>query len=1070
MKTRLNGILTLLLVLIVQISFAQEKTVSGTVSDNSGALPGVSVLIKGTTTGTETDFDGKYTIKVKTGDVISFSYLGYVTLERTVGSSNTINVTLAEDSNVLDEVVVVGYGTSTKQSFTGTAKVVKAAVLENKSVSNISQALAGEIAGVNVITSSGQPGTSATVRIRGFGSVNGNRAPLYVVDGVPFFGALNSINPSDIESTTVLKDATATAIYGARGANGVILITTKTGKNGVSTMEVDVKTGVNFSLIPRYDLITSPEEYIEVAWASMGGRGENFGNDAATYANTYLFSSRGIDPKYNLWNVASASELIDPTTGKVRSGVTRKYNPENWQDLGFQSSIRTEANLKMSGGNDKTKYFSSFGYLDDIGYVINSKFKRVSTRLNLTHKPKEWLTASTSLGYTLGETVNNGQTNDSGSIFWFADNIPSIYPVYERDANGALIPDLVYGGNVFDYGVGRGFGALTNSIGDATHNFRGNKRHSLNGNFSFDIKFSENLSFQTKYGIQYYNQISNTYNNPFYGSGAPADVAGSLTKGFNTAVAQNFLNMFTYKNTFGDHSIQVLLAHETNQWKRSTSSVRKTTIVNLNNGITDLDNYIKAPTPASGQTDETALESFFAQANYNFNGKYFATGSIRRDGSSRFANQKWGTFGSVGLAWLVSEEDFFSDVSVVDYLKAKVSYGLVGDQAGVGFYSGQDTYSINNLDGGISLGVRAKQNPDLTWETSKMFQAGIEFGILKNRIEGSFDYYLKDTDDLIFNRRVGPSVGDALLTVNDGSLRNSGFEFDVTGHIIDKKDYKLDFTINGAALSNELTAMPIDPATGEQKVLDQNGNYGRAVGHSIFDFYMREWAGVDPSDGSAMWNQYYHDANGNNMLDAGEGIQSLAEYKSANPSNAISKTITKTYADATEKYIGKSVIPAVSGAFRLNAKIHNFDISTQFRYSIGGHAYDFSYSDLLANDQIGNNNWHKDIQNRWKQPGDISDIPKLKSNLDTRVNAASSRFVQSSDYLTLNNVRIGYSLPNKFIQGKGISNVNIWLSGDNLFLLSARQGFNPSTSETGASQRYNYAPLTTLSLGVRVKF
>ncbi|MBL4642187.1 MAG: SusC/RagA family TonB-linked outer membrane protein, partial [Flavobacteriaceae bacterium] len=233
---------------------------------------------------------------------------------------------------------------------------------------------------------------------------------------------------------------------------------------------------------------------------------------------------------------------------------------------------------------------------------------------------------------------------------------------------------------------------------------------------------------------------------------------------------------------------------------------------------------------------------------------------------------------------------------------------------------------------------------------------------------------------------------------------------------------------------------------------------------------MREWAGVDPADGSAMWNLYYHDANGNNMLDSGEAIQSLAEYTNDNPTNAISQTITKTYSDATEKYIGKSVIPTVSGAFRFNAKIHNFDISTQFRYSLGGSAYDFSYSDLLANDQIGNNNWHKDIHNRWMKPGDISEIPKLTSNLNTTVNRASSRFIQSSDYLTLSNVRVGYSIPSQYMQGKGVSSINFWLSGDNLFLLSARQGFNPTTSETGGSQRYNYAPLTTLSLGVRVKF
>ncbi|MGG6231053.1 SusC/RagA family TonB-linked outer membrane protein [Tenacibaculum sp. SDUM215027] len=1049
---------------------AQEKKITGVVSDSAGPLPGVNVILKGTTIGTETDFDGKYSLKAKIGDVLVFSFVGMQVTERTVGVASELNVLMKEDTNLLEEVVVVGYGTSTKQSFSGSAKVVKAAELEKKSVANVSQALAGEIAGVNVINTSGQPGTVATIRIRGFGSVNGNRDPLYVVDGVPFSGSINSINPSDIASTTVLKDATATAIYGSRGANGVVLLTTKSGKLGAASIEVDFKTGVNFQLLPRYDVIKSPDEYIELSWQAMGNRTLEFNpaNDAVAYANQYLFSDRGIDPKYNFYNTNDVSEIIDPTTGKVRSNVKRKYSPENWSDYGFQPAIRTEANLKMSGGNEKTKYFSSFGYLDDQGYLVNSGYKRYATRLNLTHKPKDWLTANVNVGYTLGKTIANGQAEDSGSIFWFVDNIPSIYPLFLRDDEGNLVSDTKYGGNQYDYGLDRGFGGLTNAIAGANYDSIGNNRNSLNGNFSFKIDLAEGLVFETQYGAQYYSREANTVRNPFYGSAESQD--GSLFKTTSSALTQNFLNIFRYNKSFGNHNLSALLAHETNQREFSTSSISKNKVVNLYNGLTDLNNYVVNSSLATGYTTKTALESFFGQVNYNFNGKYYLTGSLRRDGSSRFANDKWGTFGSVGGSWVMSRESFMSNVSFINFLKLKASYGVLGDQAGVDVYSGQNTYTIGNLGGEISLIPRAIQNPSLTWETSKMFQTGLEFTIFDNRIDGSVDYYIKNTDDLIFERGIAPSTGNALIDVNDGALRNAGLEFDLTAHLIAKENYKLDFSINGEMLNNELTSMPIEPSTGEPKVIDIDGVYGRSKGHSLFDFYTREWVGVNKDNGYPLWNQYYYDANKNGIVDEGEGIKSLAEYRKANPNNAISKTTTSIYSDATEKYIGKSVIPKIRGAFKLNAKIYDFSISTQFGYSLGGYSYDGVYAGLMANDQIGSGNWHTDIRNSWKEPGQITDVPKLVSNINPQVNSRSSRFITSSDYLALNNVRIGYNVPSTFLENTGVNSLNLWMSGDNLFLLSERDGFNPATSETGSSSVYRYSPLSTISLGVRVKF
>ncbi|HUH28365.1 SusC/RagA family TonB-linked outer membrane protein [Gelidibacter sp.] len=1084
MKLKLTWLMTLFMAFVMQFSFAQEKTVSGTVTSLSDGLPlpGVSIIVKGTTRGVQTDFDGNYSISVRSGETLAFSFVSMKSTEVVVGASNTINVAMEDDIAALDEVVIVGYGTATKQSFVGSAKTVNSENLEVKSFSNVSQALAGEVAGVNVINTSGQPGTAATIRIRGFGSVNGNRDPLYVVDGVPFNGTenINSINPADIKSTTVLKDATATAIYGARGANGVILITTKTGTSGQSAINVDVKTGFNVSLLPRNEVIRNPEQYVGLAWEAKYNKGVALGqSNPEAYANAELFGNSGIAPFYNMWNVANGGELIDPVTRTVRPGVTRRYDPENWEDYGFQTSYRQEANLSFSGGDDKTKYFSSFGYLDEEGYLINSDYKRYSARLNLSHKPKEWLEASANLGYALSETNNNGQSSDSGSIFWFVDNLPSIYPLYLRDANGQRIPDEIFGGSVYDYGSdGRGFGALTNAIADAHYDRSRAKRNELNGNFSFDIKFTKNLSFETRFGFQYYNDKYFSLNNPFYGSAAGQ--GGSIYRRDTEYFAKNFLQLLRYKNNWGGHSLEVLAAHEANDWtqKRNTASMQGA----VQPYVDDLNNFIIVSSPPTSWTRKAVLESYFGQINYDFDQKYFLSGSVRRDGSSRFLpGNKWGTFGSVGASWVLSNENFLQSSSIVSFLKLKASYGLVGEQAGVGLYPGINSYNVGNLNDGFALSNRDYGNPELTWETSTMFQTGLEFTFGKTGfLEGSLDYYRKLTKDLLFDRRNNPSSGIAVTTVNDGELLNSGIEFDLTAHIIRKNDFTLSATLNGEILDNEIKTMPIEPSTGLPKYIDTAPNsFAYSNGHSIFDFYMREWAGVDPADGRAMWYRYFDDANGNGQFDAGEGFDtadngtgSIVEYLDKNPNANVQRETTKTYADATTKYVGKSAIPKVRGAFRLASTYKNFDLSAQFLYSIGGYAYDSSYANLMQNAQAGANNWHVDMLDRWQQPGDITNVPRLSDNYasDNRYSSLSTRFLTKSDYLALNNIKLGYTLKSNAISAAGIDNVNIWVSGDNMFLFSKRDGFNPSTSESGASNQYRYSPLSTFTMGVRVKF
>jgi TonB-linked SusC/RagA family outer membrane protein len=1059
------------MLLLTAMQVLAQRTITGTVTSSADGLgvPGATILVKGTNQGTITDINGAYKLTVPANaTTLVASVIGMKKQELIIGSSNTIDIVMETDAQNLDEVVIVGYGTATKQSLVGTVKTVKNEALQSKSVSNVSQSLSGEVAGVQVINTSGQPGSSATIRIRGLGSVNGSRAPLYVLDGVPFDGAINSINPNDIESTTILKDATATAIYGSRGANGVILLTTKAGKMGTSSIEVDVKTGINMSQLPRYSTIKSPEDYIGLSWEALYNKGVASGEANPTgYANTNLFSGSGISTFYNMWNVTGGADLIDPVTHQVKSGVTRKYSPENWEDYGFQNSQRIEANVSMQGGNDKTKYFTSFGYLNDAGYIINSNFKRFNATINMSQVVKKWLTTTAKMSYTGSETNNNGQESNSNSVFWFVDNLPSIYPLYLRDTDGTIVPDPIYGGNQYDYGSnGRGFGALTNAIADAHLNRSRAKTNQLTSNFGINLIFNENLTFETSLGSQYYAEKYNSLDNPFYGSAAGQ--GGSIYKQDRQLLVWNLLNLLRYKKSFGEHNMEFLAAHEANSNESKYFYANKSMAVVPD--IDDLNNFIIVSSPPGSYTDKNTLESYFSQLNYNYNNKYYLTASIRRDGTSRFiGDNKWDNFGSAGLSWVLTKESFMQNVPIVDFLKFKLSYGIMGEQSGVGLYPGYNTFDVSNLNDKISISPRDIGNPDLTWEKSKMFQTGIEFSLGKY-IDATVDYYIKNTGNLIFDRRVGPSVGYALLTVNDGELRNSGIEFDITAHLLKGDDYGLNFTVNGEFLTNELTAMPVDPATGKPKTLDIQGMYGRSNGHSLYDFYTREYAGVDPADGTAMWYQSYHDLNDNGKYDAGEGIASLYEYQTLNPDSSVSITTTKTYANATQTFVGKSAIPVVRGAFRLEGNYKGFDLSAQFIYSLGGYAYDGAYANLMANGTIGSNNWSTDITNRWLKPGDITDVPRLSSNYDVNVSSASTRFITSSNFLAFNNIRIGYTFSSKVVKKLGMSNLNIFVAGDNLMLLSARDGFNPATNEVGASDTYRYSPLTTYTAGLRVKF
>ena len=1075
MKTKFKGILTLFLALVVQVSFAQQRTITGKVSDGSGPLPGVSVVIKGSTIGTETDFDGKYSIKASSGDILIFRYIGYLSINATIGSSSIINVSMKEDANILDEVVIVGYGTTTKKSFTGTASVVSSENIDAKAVSNVAQALIGEVSGVSVTRTNGRPGSSATIRIRGFSSIEGNSAPLYVVDGVPFSGDINAINPNDIESTTILKDASATAIYGARGANGVVLLTTRKGTSGKNTVEFDFQSSVSSRTLPRYNLVDSEEEYMELVYAGLKNTADFAGNNnPSQFALDNLFSDRGVAPLYNMWNVADGNGLIDPSTGKVISGVTRKYTPTDWADAGYRDGVRNEMNFKTSGGTDKTKHYFSLGYLSDEGFIAESQYDRYSTRLNVTANPVDRVKISTNLDYSYSE-YNDATGYGGGNVTYMLDFTPTIYPLYLRDTDGNIVmnpntnePFYDFGDNIA--GNARDFSATYNGVGEAIYNINRTKRHSVNGNINAAVEIMEGLTFETTYGMNFYSSNLDQTRNSIQGSAGVA-LGGTLYKANTTYVSQNFNQILRYKTKFGeDHNFNMLVAHESFADRSEYFDMNRKGIVNLNpNAATAPDNYLDQNGVSTGNIVETSLEGYFTQANYNYLNKYYLQGTLRKDGSSRFYKNKWGTFWSAGAGWIVSEENFLSSSNVINYLKLKASYGVLGDQ-GNAAYAGQLGFDIENLLGQPSLAPRAVVDPNITWESSEQMQVGVEIELFKGAIQADLDYYVKTTNNLYVNKRLPPSTGDAVILTNDGSLENRGFEFNVTGNIVRNRDFNLSLTLNGEMFNNQITQMPIENSTGLPKVVNISGLFGQSQGRSIYDYYIREWAGVDPANGNPMWIENWSDENSNGQYDSGEGIPDMLVYTAENPDAVIEERITNTYSNATRKYSDKSVIPTVRGAFRLNSSYKGFSLSTQFGYSLGGYGYDSQYANLMTNGKVGGSSYHNDMKDRWMQPGDINDVPRLYSNENVQVVSSSTRFLQSTDYLALNNARLGYQVPSQFLAKTGFSSVNFWVSGDNLFLLSSRQGYNPTTSLTGQSGRYTYNPISNYTLGVRVKF
>ena len=1091
----MKKIFTLLALCLLSLSMLAQKQVSGQVLDSKNEpVIGASVQVKGTTTGTITDYDGEFLLDVPAdATTLIVSFIGMQTQEVTI--KDRVIVVLQEATEVIQEVVVTGYGNVSKGSFAGSAQAVNAETIENKSPSEISKALAGEVAGVQVVTTSGQPGTNASIRVRGIGSINGS-SPLYVVDGVSYDGDISAIDPGDIASTTILKDATATSLYGSRGAHGVVLITTKKGNSSEEgKIDVDVKYGANMHLLPMYDVITSPQEYVEMAWMGLYNASARSSESGRLQdASNLLFGPKGIPTIYNLWN-QPGNQLIG-SNGKFRDDVTMKPGYEDmvsWEDAIFRVGQKTDATVRFSGGNDKVTYYASLGYLKDEGYYIGSDYDRFTIRSNVEFKPKKWLKGSLNASYAYSTMNAAGQGDNMNNGFAYVNGMPAIYPVHLYNEDGTIKKDERTGGLAFDYGMhegsGRGFGSGINPAGSLLYDRDHTLQHHFNTAGMLEVKFYKDLKLTVNAGLTYLGLTNSAFTNAYYGDAAGI---GRIDKTQTNRLAFMANQLLEYNKMIDDHSIRVMVGHESNLTRTSSMSGSMAHVAAENGeNVLEWGNAVQM-TGMSSATSTVTLESYLATASYIYKERYGLTGNYRADGSSKFAKgHRWGHFGSVGATWMFTNEPFMENASKwIKNGKLRVSWGVLGNQNNINANLYQDQYSIQYVDGKVAYVWEYKGNPDLTWERSQVVDLGLEFDFHKY-LTAEIDYFYKLTDNMLFPRYVAPSLGYSYEYLNGGELENQGVEVQLNVHALDTRNVKLDIRLNGAHYKNNVKSLPDYVSSDTEMIM----NAGMAVGHGLYDWNMPTYTGVDAETGQAKYLAYY-DANlgsfgTSNSADVLQAtgkngnnyISNVYEYRMKHPEADIQTTEVTGYqsAYAGSDYIGKSAIPDFAGGFGIDLQAYGVSLSVTCSYGIGGWGYDNTYAQLMSSDKAGSYNWHKDMRNAWNRmmtdaekeaiaAQGAAGIPRLSNGGDRYANMGSTRFLTSSSFLSLNNIRVGYTFPKKLIEKIKLNTLNIYVSADNLAILSARKGFNPMASFTSTTDSYQYTPLSTIMGGVKFQF
>lgn len=1040
-------LLMAVLVMGIGLATAQVQTVTGTVTSEADGLPivGASVTVKGTKLGTATDMDGRFTIAnvPASANTIVVSYIGMDTQELHI--TKNMKVVLSSNSQSLDEVMVVAYGTAKKSSFTGSATRIDSKKIQSRPITNVTKGLDGQATGVLSTSGSGQPGSGSSVVIRGYGSINASSSPLYVVDGIPFDGSISSINPSDIESMTILKDASAGALYGARGANGVVMITTKQGVEGKANVSWRSTVGWASRALDSYDMLNQ-KEFVQLTYEAL--RNDLAFNSGYAWADAEAGARASLGGRlggeaYNPFKNYTWDDMIDPATGLVRSDAKSAWN-EQWLDgLLSNNALRHEHQFSVSGGTNKTKYMFSLGYLNEDGILQTTSFERYSARANVNTAVKEWF--NTHLNVSMSHSKQNFSDYDGSSVsnVWYsAQFVSPLFPIYIKDANGQNLlgadgkPQLDYGegGRPGSYNDFSPLGGLLDDKADVKNDNASVRTGMVFGSDSESFGAFKGLKFNLNFGLDYRNQLQKTYMNMYHGNQANA---GGLLMKYNTRMqSYTFNQLLTYNRSFGLHTIDAMLGHEFYAYKYEYLDAGKT---NLVDGILELRPGTTLYS-ADSYTNNYRIESWLGRVNYNYDDKYYFDASFRRDGSSRFhKDHRWGSFWSIGANWRISKEAFMQGLDWLNNLSIKASYGEQGNDQLSRLYAWQSLYSLSyanaNQIGGV---VSTLENQKVSWEKNGNFNVGFEASVLDQRLHINAEYYNKKTTDMLLEYPMALSTGFSGYYDNVGDMRNSGFEFEIKGAIVKTKDLTWNLTFMGSTVSNKVLKL-----TNESPEII-SGVYSIKEGMPIRTFYMAKSAGVDPATGAQLYWVYDKDENG----------------------NIINERISDDYSKAANsKYYLGSRIPDLYGSIATDLTFKGFDLSILTTYSIGGKVYDSLYAGSM-NNMYYNNNWNKHILRRWQQPGDVTDVPRVEV---AGKYTANDRFLIDASYFAIKNITFGYRLPSSVLRKASLNSVRIFGSVDNLALFTHLQGMDPQYNFSGSTD-YTYTPNKTWTLGVEINF
>lgn len=1048
----------------------QAVKIQGVVVDEEGEpVIGASVAVKGTTRGTITNYDGEFSLEVPSNTKLQISYVGMKTLE--VDAMPNMRIVLQSDMQALDEVVVVAYGQQRKEAITGAVANIKSEVIERRPVGAAVAALEGVAAGVQVNNAYGEPGSTPKIRIRGHNSINGNNDPLYVINGVPMGGMDNNdLNPADIESITILKDASSAALYGNKAAAGVVLITTKSGKLGEDN--VQVQANINQGFFQRgmkdYEKLDA-YKWMEAYWlARRNGlystdqsKNKKYAtwNDANADATSLIPSGLGED--YNIFN-KSWGDLYD-ANGKLTPGTQIRdgYADDlDWYDPMERTGKRGEYNINIRGGSKKTAYYLGAGYLNEEGFTKRSSGKRYSANTKVDTSPLPWLKVGGTV--TASYRENDFMDGTSGSHtsyinpFYYARYMSPIYPVHLHDpATGEYVLDK-NGEKQYDGGGGREQNNDRHIVWETELNK--NKKYNTNVDMMgyADISFLNDFVFTVKGNLNNRNREEKSYDNAIIGDGAGAGRIKKVTYRYQNYMFQQLLN---WRRTFNDvHHIEALLGHENYHYNYEYNYLYK--LDEKFPGLMELSNF-STMSSMNGYQVGHRTEGYFSRVGYNYDGTYFGEVSFRRDGSSRFhKDHRWGNFWSVGGSWILTHEEFMRSIEWINNMKLRAAYGEVGKENSVDSYAWMALYN-SSQNGGSGAAYREQFDAStITWEKTQAFSVALETRLF-NRANFSVEYYDKTSKDLLFKLTLPLSVGTLpgegrpYKYVNFGSVSNRGLEVSMDVDIIRGKDFSWNVGTNLHFQRNKVTDLP--PEYGAEGYIDGNRKYMK--GESLFNWYMYQYAGVDRRDGRALYEFNSAEYDINDLTTDDYTVIDGATY-----------TYKTTY--ARKDYSGSS-IPKIDGSLTTSVRYKDFELSGLFTFQTGGKVFDRPYRSLMSISEKPSA-LHKDVLNAWspEQAGtgiDPKGIPALNSAQSTDNNDVSSRFLVSSDYFAIKNVTFTYNIPKNLLNKVGIKGLLLSATGENLATFTKRRGLSSQQDFNGIISN-QYPPARVFSLGLNLKF